>query len=95
MSKVSLIFTVLITSVLSTAVIFHCYVTILPGGYYELRGCFSTFIANFMEACVLVRKKTTLFCFMFVNLKSIFDIWQALEMIAISVVFLTHFFVTK
>ena len=73
-SKVSLIFAVIITSVLSAVVIFHCLSYNFTGRCcYELQGSFSTFIAILWRLVFLSEKSQH--CF-FLSLQKVFCCWH-------------------
>ena len=97
-SKVSLIFAVIITSVLSAVVIFHCLSYNFTGRCcYELQGSFSTFIAILWRLVSWSEKRQRCFLYFFDFKKSfVVDIWffgfqQLIQITAGNVVFLTIF----
>ena len=87
-SKVSLIFAVIITSVLSAVVIFHCLSYNFTGRCcYELQGSFSTFIAILWRLVSWSEKRQHCFLYFVVDIW-FFGIQQALQIIVVTVVFL-------
>ena len=69
-SKVSLIFAVIITSVLSAVVIFHCLSYNFTGRCcYELQGSFSTFIKKIWRLVPWPEKKSTYYATNFIQLR--------------------------
>ena len=77
-SKVSLIFVVIITSVLSAVVIFHCLSYNFTGRCcYELQGSFSTFIVILWRLVSWSEKSQHCYCFFVTSkIKSfVVDIW--------------------
>ena len=97
-SKVSLIFAVIITSVLSAVVIFHCLSYNFTGRCcYELQGSFSTFIAILWRLVSWSEKRQRCFLYFLDFKESFVDIWlfgiqQALQIIIVTIVFLNFFF---
>ena len=90
-SKVSLIFAVIITSVLSAVVIFHCLSYNFTGRCcYELQGSSSTFIAILWRLVSWWEKRQHCFLYFVVDIR-FFGIQQALQIIAVTVVFLNFF----
>ena len=91
-SKVSLIFAVIITSVLSAVVIFHCLSYNFTGRCcYELQGSFSTFIAILWRLVSWSEKRQHCFLYFVVDIW-FFGIQQVLQIMFVTVVFLNIFF---
>ena len=91
-SKVSLIFAVIITSVLSAVVIFHCLSYNFTGRCcYELQGSFSTFIAILWRLVSWSEKRQHCFLYFVVDIR-FFGIQQVLQIMFVTVVFLNIFF---
>ena len=91
-SKVSLILAVIITSVLSAVVIFHCLSYNFTGRCcYELQGSFSTFIAILWRLVSWSEKRQHCFLYFVVDIP-FFGIQQVLQIIFVTVVFLNIFF---
>ena len=91
-SKVNLIFAVIITSVLSAVVIFHCLSYNFTGRCcYELQGSFSTFIAILWRLVSWSEKRQHCFLYFVVDIW-FFGIQQVLKIMFVTVVFLNIFF---